>query len=86
MNTNLLKIMVIALATLFLSAQAFACSMAPKDKDIGETNQENSSMYGNSGSSESSSSDMDINKDQGNYGNNEQMNQNETNKPELSEE
>ena len=64
MNSKLLTILAIALMTMFLSAQAFACGGAKKDRDIGD--QGKYAMYDNSGSEQGSLSDLDINKDQGN--------------------
>ena len=69
MNSKLLKIFIIAFATLFLNMQAFACgSGAQKDKDSGKTNLDKSSM---SDSGQSYSTDRDKgNMDQGSYDNN----------------
>ena len=76
MNSKLLKIFVIAFATLLLNAQAFACGGAQQDKDIGKTNQSNSSM---SDPNQRYSADQDIgNRDQGNYDNSKSMNQSES--------
>ncbi len=77
MNTNLLRIMGIALATLFLSAQAFACSGVSKGASINKTNQLQYSMYDDN----SSSSDRDMSSDQGSSENSEQPGQTETEEP-----
>ena len=34
MNSRFLKIVILGFSALFLSAQAFACALAPKDRDI----------------------------------------------------
>ena len=72
MNSKLLKIVVLGVTTLFLSAApAFACAGVEKDADIGKTGQ-----YLASG--ESSPSDQDMNVDRGD---NESSNPTETEEP-----
>ena len=74
MKQTYLRITAVVFATLFLSTPAFACGGASKDRDIGKTNQEQYSMYDNSGSS----SDREINNDQSRSENSEQPGVSET--------
>jgi hypothetical protein len=74
MNSKLLRIFVVALTTLFLNTQAFACGGgqgAQNDKDRGKTDLDKSFM---SDSDQSYSTDRDIgNMDQSSYDNNKSI-------------
>jgi hypothetical protein len=73
MNSKLLRIFVVALTTLFLNAQAFACGGgqgAQNDKDRAKTHLDKSSM---SSSDQSFSTDRNMEMDQSSYDNNKSM-------------
>jgi len=77
MTSKLVRIMVIGLASLFLSAQAFACDAARSDKDVGSLNQQMYSM-----DDQSSSSDRDLN-NQGNLNGDNSLEQTQPDQPET---
>jgi hypothetical protein len=69
--------MVIGLASLFLSAQAFACDAARSDRDVGSLSQQTYSM-----DDQSSYSDQDLN-NQGNSNSDNSLDQTQPDQPET---